>query len=43
MIPAPSVWSGFDKKALWNDICDYRNKTVLPKSVSISFSWIFSK
>lgn len=26
LTPAPSVWSGFDKKALWVDICDYRNK-----------------
>ncbi|ANG94129.1 hypothetical protein LZP96_16135 [Enterobacteriaceae bacterium 155047] len=26
MTPAPSVWSGFDKKALWIDICDCRNK-----------------
>jgi hypothetical protein len=26
MTPAPSVWNGFDKKALWIDICNYRNK-----------------
>lgn len=26
LTPTPSVWSGFDKKALWVDICDYRNK-----------------
>lgn len=43
LTPAPSVWSRFYKKALWIDICDYRNKRVLPKSVSISFSCLFSK
>lgn len=26
LTPAPSVWGGFDKKALWNDICRYRKK-----------------
>jgi len=26
LTPAPSVWSGFDKKTLWIDICNYRNK-----------------
>lgn len=26
LTPAPSVWSGFDKKTLWIDIVDYKNK-----------------
>jgi len=26
LTPAPSVWSGFDKKSLWIDICEYRSK-----------------
>ncbi|KGA26284.1 DUF7079 family protein [Pectobacterium odoriferum] len=26
LTPAPTVWSGFDKKALCIDICDYKNK-----------------
>ncbi|MFK3711322.1 hypothetical protein [Leclercia adecarboxylata] len=26
LTPAPSVWNGFDKKVLWINICDYRNK-----------------
>lgn len=26
LTPAPSIWSNFDKKNLWVDICEYRNK-----------------
>lgn len=26
LIPAPSIWSGFDKKALWIDIFEYQSK-----------------
>lgn len=30
LTPAPSVWSGFDKKTLWVDICEYQNKKTFP-------------
>lgn len=30
LTPAPSVWSGFDKKTLWIDICEYQNKKTFP-------------
>lgn len=26
LTPAPSIWSGFDKKSLWIEICDYKSK-----------------
>lgn len=33
LTPVPPVWGGFDKKMLWDDICEYRNKTVLFKTI----------
>lgn len=41
LTPAPSVWAGYDKQELWDEICAYQTKKNHLMQLNTSYSFYF--